>query len=213
MERINHNLGKIHDQAEVSFRITRYRSDGKSPLGEAETLTLPGSAFRKPGLGKDVTDKFLCGLPGVQKEGCDGLITSARFVLHRMPNQVRTLCLEFFGSDIGKAVPAIVELKQYLDAHESVLLAGLEHLDERYLKAVKYSTKAARRERPKMVLLADIASDDAAQVESAAAEVARLTQVREGEAFIASSPEARRNFWLDRDCSRPAWAAESPHLR
>ena len=31
--------------------------------------------------GKDVTDKFLSGLPGIQKEGCDGLITSARWVV------------------------------------------------------------------------------------------------------------------------------------
>ncbi|MGD8908193.1 MAG: DUF3683 domain-containing protein [Chromatiales bacterium] len=198
VERLNHNLGKIHDQPEVSFRITRYASDGKARLGDPEILRMPGSALRKVGLGKDVTDKFLCGLPGVQKEGCDGLITSARFVLHRMPSQVRTLCLEFFGSDIGKAVPAIVEIKEYLDKHDEVLLGGLEHLDERYLKAVKYSTKAPRRDRPKMVLLADIASDDAKQVEDAATEVVRMTQAREGEAFIASSPEARRNFWLDR---------------
>ncbi|ODB93471.1 FAD-linked oxidase [Candidatus Thiodiazotropha endoloripes] len=198
IERLNHNLGKIHDQPEVSFRLTRYDSSGKKQLGEAEILRMPGQAFRKVGLGKDVTDKFLSGLPGVQKEGCDGLITSARFVLHRMPKQVRTLCLEFFGADIGKAVPAIVELTDYLNKHEEVLLAGLEHLDERYLKAVKYSTKAARRERPKMVLLADLVSDDLALLESAADEVVRMTQAREGEAFIASSPEARRNFWLDR---------------
>jgi len=198
VERLDHNLGKIHDQAEVRFRITRYEADGKRPIGEPELLVMPGSAFRKAGLGKDVTDKFLSGLPGVQKEGCDGLITSARFVLHRMPSQVRTLCLEFFGSDIGKAVPAIVELKEYLDKHDDVVLAGLEHLDERYLKAVKYSTKAPRRERPKMVLLADIASEDAGQVDAAAAAVASMTRSREGEAFIASSPEARRNFWLDR---------------
>ncbi|MCG8072021.1 MAG: DUF3683 domain-containing protein [Candidatus Thiodiazotropha taylori] len=198
IERLNHNLGKIHDQPEVSFRLTRYDSSRKRQLGEAETLNMPGQAFRKVGLGKDVTDKFLSGLPGVQKEGCDGLITSARFVLHRMPKQVRTLCLEFFGADIGKAVPAIVELTDYLNKHEEVLLAGLEHLDERYLKAVKYSTKAARHERPKMVLLADLVSDDLALLESAADEVVRMTQAREGEAFIASSPEARRNFWLDR---------------
>ncbi|MEW8625869.1 MAG: DUF3683 domain-containing protein [Candidatus Thiodiazotropha sp.] len=198
IERLNHNLGKIHDQPEVSFRLTRYDSSGKKQLGEAETLRMPGQAFRKVGLGKDVTDKFLSGLPGVQKEGCDGLITSARFVLHRMPKQVRTLCLEFFGADIGKAVPAIVELTDYLNKHEEVLLAGLEHLDERYLKAVKYSTKAARHERPKMVLLADLVSDDLSKLESAADEVVRMTQAREGEAFIASSPEARRNFWLDR---------------
>ncbi|MCU7872464.1 MAG: DUF3683 domain-containing protein [Candidatus Thiodiazotropha sp. (ex Lucinoma borealis)] len=196
--RINHNLGKIHDQAEVAFQLTRYESCGKKQIGEAEILKMPGSTFRQAGLGKDVTDKFLAGLPGVQKEGCDGLITSARFILHRMPKQVRTLCLEFFGSDIGKAVPAIVELKEYLEKHEEVLLVGLEHLDERYLKAVKYSTKAPRHDRPKMVLLADIASENSELLESAATTVVDMTEAREGEAFIASSPEAQRNFWLDR---------------
>ena len=61
-----------------------------------ETLRIPGRQFRKVGLGKDVTDKFLGGLPGVQKEGCDGLITSARWILHKMPKFARTVCLEFF---------------------------------------------------------------------------------------------------------------------
>jgi hypothetical protein len=30
VERLNHNLGKIHDQENVSFRITRYDTDGKT---------------------------------------------------------------------------------------------------------------------------------------------------------------------------------------
>ncbi len=198
VERLEHNLGKIHDQELVRFRITRYDAERRSLTADPEILEIPGSSFRKAGLGKDVTDKFLSGLPGVQKEGCDGLITSARFILHQVPSRMRTICLEFFGTDIGNAVPAIVELKNYLDSHENVLLTGLEHLDERYLKAVKYSTKASRRERPKMVLLADIASDDEQTLELATNEVVRLAKLREGEGFIAVSPEARRNFWLDR---------------
>jgi len=115
-----------------------------------------------------------------------------------MPEQARTLCLEFFGVDVGLAVPAIVEIKAYLDRHPEVLLVGLEHLDERYLKAVKYSTKAARRERPKMVLLCDIAAAEPQPLEAACAEVVGLAQARQGEGFVASSPQARRNFWLDR---------------
>ena len=75
--------------------------------------TSPGATFRKEGLGKDVTDKFLAGLPGIQKEGCDGLITSARWIVHRMPAHVRTVCLEFFGNP-KDAVPSIVEIKDYL---------------------------------------------------------------------------------------------------
>ena len=51
-----------------TFRLKRFDRRGKTLLGE-EILTIPGAAFRKAGLGKDVTDKFLAGLPGVQKEG------------------------------------------------------------------------------------------------------------------------------------------------
>ncbi|MGD2083951.1 MAG: DUF3683 domain-containing protein, partial [Chromatiales bacterium] len=125
VERLDHNLGKIHDQVRVRFRVSRYAADGRTPKGEPEILEMPGGAFRRAGLGKDVTDKVLSGLPGVQKEGCDGLITSARFVLHPMPAHVRTVCLEFFGSDLARAVPAIVEIKDYLDGRPDVALSGL----------------------------------------------------------------------------------------
>ena len=67
VERLDHNLGKIHEQATVRFRIQRYEPDGRTPRGQARDLEMPGSAFRRAGLGKDVTDKFLSGLPGVQK--------------------------------------------------------------------------------------------------------------------------------------------------
>ena len=197
VERLDHNLGKIHDIDVAKFRISRFDIDGKTLIGEPEILEIPGPSFRKVGLGKDVTDKFLSGLPGIQKEGCDGLITSATFILHRMPKHVRTVCLEFFGH-VALAVPAIVEVKDYLDGTGTTLLAGLEHMDERYIKAVGYATKANRNERPKMVLIADIASDDENAVGEAASHIVRLANARGGEGFIAVSPEARKKFWLDR---------------
>ena len=198
VERLNHNLGKIHEQSQVRFRIRRFAADGRTPRGTPELLVLPGRAFRKPGLGKDVTDKYLGGLPGVQKEGCDGLITAARFVLHRMPAHVRTLCMEFFGEDLDRMVPAIVELKDYVDGLDTVYVAGLEHLDERYVRAVRYAPKSTRRQRPKMVLLADLVSNDEPALEAAVAEVLRRVAARGGEGFVAVSPEARRHFWADR---------------
>jgi FAD/FMN-containing dehydrogenase len=134
VERIDHNLRKIHDAPVARFRLRRFAADGKTFRSE-EILETEGAGFRKVGLGKDVTDKFLAGLPGVQKEGCDGIITSARFILHRMPNCTRTVCLEFFGQ-VRDAVPAIVEIKDYLTALEKnapattkVQLAALEHLE------------------------------------------------------------------------------------
>ncbi len=201
--RLNHNLGKIHDAASTSFSISRYELDGKTLQGEPEILTIPGNAFRKTGLGKDVTDKFLSGLPGIQKEGCDGIITSARFILHRAHTHTRTVCLEFFGQ-VREAVPAIIEITELLNSAKPsnfkspVFLAGLEHLDERYLKAVGYATKSRRSTRPKMVLVADVVSDDADAAAAAASEIVRLANLRHGEGFIAVSADARKKFWLDR---------------
>ena len=201
--RLDHNFGKIHDVPVASFELIW--KDGTAPVERAKVLRtarldISGATFRKAGLGKDVTDKFLGGLPGVQKEGCDGLITCARWVLHRMPAHTRTVCLEFFGQ-ARDAIPSIVEIKRYLDGPGKIrgaILAGLEHLDERYLRAVGYATKSKRGALPKMVLLGDIVGEDEAAVAAASSEVVRLANARSGEGFIAVSAEARRRFWLDR---------------
>jgi FAD/FMN-containing dehydrogenase/Fe-S oxidoreductase len=206
--RINHNMGKIHDVDVASFELQYFKADGKTPLRK-ERLDIPGKTFRKEGLGKDVTDKFLSGLPGIQKEGCDGLISSARWVVHKMPAHTRTVCLEFFGN-AKDAVPSIVEIKDFMFAEalrSGVVLAGLEHLDDRYLKAVGYATKSKKGAQaqpgssitvPKMVLFGDIAGDNADDVARVTSEVVRIANSRHGEGFVAISPEARKKFWLDR---------------
>ena len=197
--RVGHNLGKIHDVELASFELNYFKADGKTWL-RRERLDIPGKSFRRAGLGKDVTDKFLSGLPGIQKEGCDGLITSARWIVHRKSAHTRTVCLEFFGN-ARDAVPSIVEIKDFMFAEQKrsgVLLAGLEHLDDRYLKAVGYATKSRRGGLPKMVLVGDIAGDDADAVARATSEVVRIANSRSGEGFVAISADARKKFWLDR---------------
>lgn len=196
IERVGHNFSKIHDAPLATFNVHTLDKEGKS-IVSTEQVIASGSEFRKDGLGKDVTDKFLCGLPGVQKEGTDGIITSASFVLHRMPKHTRTICLEFFGT-VTQATPAIVEIKNYIDDFDGVYLAGLEHMDWRYVRAVGYATKAPNKGRPKMVLLADIVSDDEVAVDEAANQVVKFAQARTGEGFIAVSAETRKTFWLDR---------------
>ncbi|WP_250508546.1 FAD/FMN-binding oxidoreductase [Caballeronia sp. GACF4] len=200
--RLEHNCGKIHDIPVARFRLDWF--DGTRAPGEkllkTEALDIAGRTFRKEGLGKDVTDKFLAGLPGVQKEGCDGLITSARWILHKMPAHTRTVCLEFFGQ-ARDAIPSIVEIKDYLfetSKEGGAILAGLEHLDERYLRAVGYATKSKRNAFPKMVLIGDIVGNDADAVAQAASEVVRMANGKSGEGFVAVNAEARKRFWLDR---------------
>ncbi|MFS2025555.1 DUF3683 domain-containing protein [Massilia sp. CT11-137] len=207
--RVDHNLGKIHDAPVATFKLEwTHPSEKGAPKGQpfrTETLAIEGRRFRKEGLGKDVTDKFLAGLPGIQKEGTDGLITSSRWILHKMPKYTRTVALEFFGQ-ARDAIPSIVEIKDYLDSlpksgkpeFASLRLAGLEHLDERYLRAVGYATKSKRGTLPKMALFGDIVGDDENAVALATSEVVRLANTRVGEGFIAVSPEARKKFWLDR---------------
>jgi len=207
--RIAHNLGKIHDAPKAEFLLEWTHPSVKgAPKGapfRTETLTIDGKRFRKEGLGKDVTDKFLSGLPGIQKEGTDGLITSGRWILHKMPKFTRTVALEFFGQ-ARDAIPSIVEITNYLNglpkngdaAFSTLRLAGLEHLDERYLRAVGYATKSKRGVLPKMALFGDIVGDDENAVALAASEVVRIANTRVGEGFVAVSPEARKKFWLDR---------------
>jgi len=201
--RVGHNLGKIHGAATAVFELAW--KDGRSDPGRArvlrtERLEIEGRRFRKVGLGKDVTDKFLGGLPGVQKEGCDGIITAARWVVHRMPAHIRTVCLEFFGQ-ARDAIPSIVEIRDHVaraERERGVRLAGLEHLDERYLRAVGYTTRSKRGALPKMVLLGDVVGDDEAAVAQCASDVVRIANARAGEGFIAANAEARKAFWRDR---------------
>jgi len=201
--RLAHNRGKIHEVALAEFELV-WKDGREAPerarIIDTARIQIEGRRFRKVGLGKDVTDKFLGGLPGVQKEGCDGLITAGRWVLHRMPKHTRTVCMEFFGH-ARHAIPAIVEIKNFLDREArstGVQLAGLEHLDERYLRAVGYATKSKRGSLPKMVLIGDIVGDDENAVARATSEVVRLANARAGEGFVAVNAEARKKFWLDR---------------
>lgn len=196
--RVNHNLGKLHDHPFAEFEVQHYEKDGKTAKGEPLLLQIPAEQMRRPGLGKDVTNKFLAGLPGAQKEGCDGLITSAVFLLHKASAYTQTVALEFYDPDLHRAVPAIVETIDLIKQAEGVALSGLEHLDERYIRAVKYNIKAARTDLPKMVLIADIGGEDETQLSQAVAQVIDAAKARGAEGFVAISPEARKSFWADR---------------
>ncbi|MFQ5581888.1 MAG: DUF3683 domain-containing protein [Mariprofundaceae bacterium] len=198
VERINHNMGKMPADEDTQFRLTRLEADGRTPLGEPETLTIHGSTYRREGLGKDVTRKALGGLPGVQKEGTDGFITEATFILHRPFVVTRTVCCEFFGHDLTEATRAMVEIKEHVDAASGVHLEGLEHFDEKYVKAIDYISKSTRRERPSVVLLIDVSGDDETAVAKVCSEINRISSQGNGEGFVAVNESDRTRFWGDR---------------
>jgi len=197
VERINHNMGKVHDETEVSFRLTKTDAKSGAQLSE-EILTIKGSVFRKPGLGKDVTRKAMGGLPGVQKEGTDGFIVEATFVLHRSFEVTRTVCCEFFGQELSDATKAMVKIKHHVDGLEGAHLEGLEHFDEKYVKAIEYISKATRRQAPRVVLLIDVSGNDEHAVAKACADICRIASNGNGEGFVATSEADRKRFWGDR---------------
>lgn len=198
VERLNHNMGKIPADAEVQFRLSHFEADGVTPSSEPETLNIHGSHFRKDGLGKDVTRKALGGLPGVQKEGTDGFITEATFVVHQPFECTRTVCSEFFGQELTLATRAMVKIKEYVDSLPDVHLEGLEHFDQKYVKAIDYISKSTRRELPRVVLLIDVSGDNEETVAKACAEITRITSHGDGEGFVAISQQDRNRFWSDR---------------
>lgn len=202
VERLEHSCRKISRDGDIRWRITvkdgRTSDPEKARVLSSRKLVTPGQIFRRQGLGKDVTNKFLGGLPAVQKEGTDGIITSARWILHKMPPLTYTVCLEFFGA-ATLAGKAILEISKLLgDGYKGCMLAGLEHLDDRYLKAVNYPVKSKRGEYPKMVIVGDVVGSDEIALEEAVSRVVELCTKVNGEGFVAKTPEARFAFWHER---------------
>jgi FAD/FMN-containing dehydrogenase/Fe-S oxidoreductase len=193
VRRVNHPLRKIHPEDLVRFEV----SDDDGRLVRA--IELRGDQIRKKGLWKDITNKVLGGLPGVQKEGTDGIITSAEFILYSAYPHSRTLCLEFFGPSFDEASQVIQQIAQALpDGGEEALMA-LEHFDEQYVRAIDYQVKAPRAETPKAVLVIDVVGRTTEQVERGLATIRRLLTVHENTCLAVARDRAEaKRFWADR---------------
>ncbi|HPB81050.1 MAG TPA: DUF3683 domain-containing protein [Spirochaetota bacterium] len=192
--RRNHPHRKILSQDEVIFDVFSVKKRRKL----LTSITLAGTDIRKDGLGKDITNKALNGLPGVQKEGGDGVIVSARFVLYRPFEHKRTLCLEFFGRDLINASKAIVDIKKSVEKSSDVFLTALEHFDEKYVLAINYRNKSERTETPKAVLLIDVESNNVTLLDEMCRDIITMVRGYNTEGFIAENEKAAVRFWQDR---------------
>ena len=195
VRRTNHQFRKILPQDLVTFEVV---DEQDAPVKQIE---LKGTEIRKKGLWKDITNKTLGGLPGMQKEGTDGIITSAVFVLYPAYQAKKTLCLEFFGPDFEEASHVILELARafpFPRDNEETLLA-LEHFDDEYIRAIGYKVKAARAQTPKAVLLIDVAGDSPEQAGRGVERVRALLQQHPNTVlFVARDSAEATRFWADR---------------
>jgi FAD/FMN-containing dehydrogenase/Fe-S oxidoreductase len=195
VRRTNHQLRKILPQDTVTFDV----------LNEQEMLVkhieLRGTEIRKNGLWKDITNKALGGLPGLQKEGTDGVITSATFILYPEYPAKKTLCLEFFGPDFDEASRVILELSRSFPfpTNGSEALLALEHFDDEYIRAIDYKVKAPRAETPKAALLIDIACNSLDQANLGVERVRSLLVSHPNTMiFVAQDAAEAKRFWADR---------------
>jgi len=195
VRRLAHPLRKILPGDAVEFSVEDERG------GPLRTVRLAGDEIRKPGLWKDITNKALGGLPGMQKEGTDGVVTSAEFVLHRPYPARRTLCLEFFGPDFDEASQVILALSRAFpfpnEGRET--LTALEHFDDAYVRAIDYQVKAARPETPRAVLLVDLSGRDEAQVGRGVEALRSVLREHPNTALFEARDAAEAlRFWADR---------------
>ena len=193
VRRVKHPMRKILPDDTLTFEVV---DTAETVL---KTIELAGTDIRKKGLWKDITNKALGGLPGFQKEGTDGIITSGEFVLYEAYEKKITFCLEFYGEDMDEASRVIVEISDEFHNGGKEVLMALEHFDEEYIRAIKYKFKAARSERPKAVLLIDMVGHDTPQIESGKQRLEQLlSPYKNTELFTAQDADEAERFWRDR---------------
>ncbi len=193
VRRLDHPLRKILPGDTVRWRVE------DAAGSEVRTIALPAGEIRCAGLWKDITNKALGGVPGLQKEGTDGVITAAEFVLHPQYEAAATLCLEFFGDDMDEASEVILELVRAFPDGGGEALEALEHFDGQYVRAIDYRVKAARAGTPKAVLLVDVVGHDDAQLRRAVATIrAILERHANTEVAVARDAIEAKRFWADR---------------
>jgi FAD/FMN-containing dehydrogenase/Fe-S oxidoreductase len=196
VERTNHPLRKILPSDEVVFAVLDEDGDDGQRV---RTIALLGSEIRRPGLWKDITNKALKGLPGLQKEGTDGVITSARFVLYPKYEKAATVCLEFFGPDMDEASNVIVELSHAFPNQGHEVLQALEHFDDEYVRAIGYKVKAPRGEAPKAVLLIDLVGHAQEEVARGLDKIRAILEPHKNTYLFEAKSEAEATcFWSDR---------------
>lgn len=193
VRRHRHSLRRIRPGDRIRFEV---RDDTGSPVRE---VTLSGLDIRKSGLGKDITNKALAGLPGVQKEGTDGIIITARFILHHPYPRKATCCLEFFGEDMDEASRAIAAICETFTNRGEETLMALEHFDDAYVRAIGYKVKAPRQDPPKAVLLLDMVAHDDRQIRRGLDRLeALMAAYPNTHLFVAENESEAERYWRDR---------------
>jgi len=198
VRRVDHPRHKIRPDETAVFEVI----DESGAV--RDVVKLPGDQIRAKNLGKDVSNKYLGGLPGVQKEGVDGIITEACFALYPIPKYSRTLCLEFFGRSMKNAMCVIRDVVALRDRirveGDAVKISALEEFNSKYVRAINYVKKSTTYEgEPISVLLLQLDSDDEEALLRAAADIVKIVEPYDKvDVFEAKDAKTAELYWEDR---------------
>ena len=198
VERENHPRHKILPDETAVFVVKDVSG------GVRNVVHLRGSEIRLPGLGKDVTNKALGGLPGMQKEGVDGIITEASFIIHPKPKYKRVMVLEFFGRSMHPAAVVVRELvamrNRIREEGDYAHLSALEEFNAKYVQAIEYKRKSDKYEGlPISVIILQADGDDPYLLDKCVGDIVSVVEQQDNvDIIVAADDKEAERFWEDR---------------
>lgn len=198
IERENHPRHKILADETAVFAVKDVSG------GVRNVVHLRGDEIRLPGLGKDVTNKALGGLPGMQKEGVDGIITEACFIVHKMPQHNRVMALEFFGRSMHPAAVVVRELvalrNRIREQGDYAHISAMEEFNAKYVQAIEYKRKSEKFEgSPISVIILQVDGDDPYLLDNCVGDIVSVVEQQENvDIIVAADEKEAERFWEDR---------------
>lgn len=198
IERENHPRHKILPTETAIFVVKDVSG------GVRNVVHLRGDEIRLPGLGKDVTNKALGGLPGMQKEGVDGIITEACFIVHPKPRHKRIMVLEFFGRSMHPAAVVVRELvalrNRIREEGDYAHLSAMEEFNAKYVQAIEYKRKSEKYEgSPISVIILQVDGDDPYLLDTCVGDIVSVVEQQENvDIIVAADDKEGERFWEDR---------------
>ncbi len=198
VERENHPRHKIMPDETAVFVVKDMSG------GVRNVVNLSGSELRLPGLGKDVTNKCLGGLPGVQKEGTDGIITEVCFTTHPKPKHSRVMVLEFFGRSMTPAAVVVRELvalrNRIREEGDYAHISAMEEFNAKYVQAIDYQPKSHKYEGlPISVIIVQVDGDDSYLLDKCVDSIVEVVERQENvDISVAHDAKEAERFWEDR---------------
>ncbi|MCI7617104.1 FAD-binding and (Fe-S)-binding domain-containing protein [Desulfovibrio piger] len=198
VERENHPRHKILPEETAVFVVKDISG------GVRNVIHLRGDEIRLPGLGKDVTNKALGGLPGMQKEGVDGIITEACFIIHPKPKFKRVMVLEFFGRSMHPAAVVVRELvglrNRIRQEGDYAHLSALEEFNAKYVQAIEYKRKSQKYEGlPISVIILQVDGDDPYLLDKCVNDIVCVVEEQDNvDIIVAQDDKEGERFWEDR---------------